>query len=94
MPTKLRRHTITETDEVAEALSHVRAIGETFDLKQLVVLGAERLVEEHRDKQADEDSRTALRQRLLARGLTTPGVDVEAAQWAHEQAWQRNLLDD
>jgi hypothetical protein len=94
VPTKLRRHTITETDEVAKALLQVRAVGETLDLKRLVVLGAERLVEEHKDLEADEDHRRALRMRLLKRTLTAPGVDAEAAQWAHEQAWQRNLLDD
>lgn len=94
MPTKLRRHTITETNEVAEALSRVRAVGETLDLKRLVVLGAERLVEEHQSRVDDEDRRAALRHRLLARTLTTPGVDIEIAKWAHEQAWQRDLLDD
>jgi hypothetical protein len=94
MPTKLRRHTITETYEVARALSQVRAVGETLDLKRLVILGAERLVEEHHSQEADEGRRAALRQRLLTRTLTAPGVDAEATQWAHEQAWQRNLLDD
>jgi hypothetical protein len=94
VPTKLRRHSITETDEVALALAHVRAVGEAVDLKQLVVLGAERLVEEKQEQQDDEAHRTALRKRLLARSLTAPGVDADAARWAHEQAWQRNLLDD
>lgn len=93
MPTKLRRYSITETGEVASALEHVRATGETPDLKRLVVLGAERLVEEHRRRQEDEGRRAALRERLLTRSVTAPGVDTEAAVWVHEQAWQRNLLD-
>jgi hypothetical protein len=91
MPTKLPRHTITETGPVAEAFARVRAVGEEPDVRRLVVLGAQKLIEEHHLRETDGQRRAALQERLIARTTRPGGVDTDAAIWAHEQSWTRHL---
>lgn len=79
VPTRYKRHSITETPPVAAALARVRAAtpGQRVDLGELVVLGAERKLQELR---AGGDRRDALIEDLAQRVLRgDPGVDPEAA---------------
>ena len=80
MPTKRRRHAITETPPVEEALNELRdeLSGERIDFGELVIRGAREKLAELRA----EESRGAERRRELAdalRNRTLPPVDLEAA---------------
>lgn len=92
MPTQRPRHTITETGDVAVAFQRVRALGVTPDPKQLVVLGAERLVEDAQREHDEDDRRRCLREELL-RSTLDGSVNTEAALAAHERGWT-HLGDD
>lgn len=87
MPTKHRRHSVTETPRVKAALDELRATApdERVDLAELVVLGARRKTEEHRSE-GDERQRTLA---SLADRVTTGelGIDVEAAEWVRRHGW-------
>ena len=79
MPTNRRRHFVTETPRVEAALSQLRnELGtDRIDLSEIVVLGAERNLEQVREQRADN---SALRRCLAARirAQTLP-VDADAA---------------
>ena len=87
MPTKHRRHSVTETPRVKQALDELRAMApeERVDLAELVVLGAQCKAEERRS--ADDECRRALVS--LADRVTTGelGIDVEAAEWVRRHGW-------
>ena len=89
MPTKHRRHAITETGPVAEALATLRsAVGEDgFTLSELVVLGAQRKLFE---AQLEETAAARARGRLaeMVRTGTVP-IDVEAADEVRRSGWVR-----
>jgi hypothetical protein len=86
VPTKRPRHTITETDDVAIAFQRVRAVGADPEPKRLVLLGAQKLVEDVERQHQVEGGRAELRERLLARTLGG-AVNTEAALDAHERGW-------
>ncbi|MGI8750087.1 MAG: hypothetical protein ACR2J6_06005 [Thermoleophilaceae bacterium] len=86
MPTKRPRHTITETDDVAVAFQRVRAVGADPEPKHLVLLGAQKLVEDVERGHQEEARRAELRERLLARTVGR-AVNTEAALDAHERGW-------
>lgn len=80
MPTKLRRHAITETPEVKAALDGVRAAtgSERVVLAELVVLGAQEKL--RRLGQPDEGTLRLRRQFAeKIRTRTLPPVDLDAA---------------
>jgi Arc/MetJ-type ribon-helix-helix transcriptional regulator len=89
MPTKLPRHTITETPSVREALDELRRRGEPVSLPELVILGARGLVEDldRREDQRAHDA--ALRERLVARLRSGEGLDLDAALAARDRGWTR-----
>ena len=94
MPTRRRRHMITEVGDVAEALDRVRESGGEPDVRRLIVLGAETVVSDRRRAQADAERRAALRESLIAR-TTAPARPAPGRAVAFlEGAWTRNLLDD
>jgi len=89
MPTQRRRHAITETPPVEEALNQLRAeLGvEKVDLPALVVLGARTKVAAIR---ADRAAEAAARSRLadLVR-RREPLVDLDAASEVRRAGWAR-----
>ena len=89
MPTKRRRHAITETPDIQAALDALRGeLGRSrIELGELVILGANVKLEELR---AQRDS-TAARRRALAdrvRQRDLP-VDAEAADTVRRSGWAR-----
>lgn len=88
MPTKHKRHAITETPPVKEALDALRAEvnGERIDLGELVMLGAEaklarlRMAEGHTDKKLQQ-----LAEKIRRRELD---VDPELADEV-KRSWVR-----
>ncbi len=88
MPTSRKRHSITETDEVASVLDRVRAAtGGVLDLPELVRLGGEAKLRELSAAHAADQRRLVLRRRFGERTATADGVDVEALREIHEQGW-------
>jgi hypothetical protein len=80
MPTKRRRHAITETPPVEEALNELREElnGERIDFGKLVILGAREMLTELR---AEERRGAELRRELAdaIRNRTLTPVDLEVA---------------
>jgi hypothetical protein len=89
MPTKRRRHAITETPPVEQALDELRLeLGtERVELGELVILGAQTKLERIRNARGDTG---ALRRRLAdrVRAGTLP-VDVQAADQVRSSGWAR-----
>lgn len=90
MPTKRRRHAITETPPVEAALDELRGEsgGEKIKLGELVILGAGVKLAELR---AQRDDRAARLQRLAdrVRARNMPGIDREAAEEVRTKGWVR-----
>jgi hypothetical protein len=90
MPTKRRRHAITETPPVEAALDELRGElgGERVKLGELVILGANVKLAELR---AQRDDRAARLRRLADRVRTRdmPGIDREAAEEVRTKGWVR-----
>ena len=89
MPTKRRRHAITETPPVQAALDELRQeLGtDTVELGELVVLGAGVKLEAIRSVQLGD---AAKRQRLADRVRSrTTGADVQAADEVRSSGWAR-----
>lgn len=89
MPTKRRRHAITETPLVEAALDELRgALGtDRVELNELVVLGAAAKLASIR---AERDSAAGLRRRLAdrIRSRSLP-VDLDAAERVRRTGWAR-----
>lgn len=88
MPTKLRRHAITETPEVAAALASLRAAtgAERVNLSELVILGAR--VKAEAIRSADRVAANAIEGLAdMVRSGSLP-VDLEAAEQAR-RSWAR-----
>jgi hypothetical protein len=89
VPTKRRRHALTETPPVQAALDELRReLGtDRIELGELVVLGADVKLAALR---AQRDDTTALRSRLASRVRTRRlGVDVDAADEVRAGGWVR-----
>jgi hypothetical protein len=89
MPTKRRRHAVTETPPVQAALDELRKeLGEDgVELGELVVLGAGVKLEAIRSERAGG---AAKRQRLADRVRSrTTGTDVVAAGEVRSSGWAR-----
>lgn len=87
MPTRHRRHSITETPRVREALEPLRRQGLKVDLGDLVVLGAEQRLRQMEAEQAEEERRRELRLELVEQLRTGEGLDVAAAYEVRETGW-------
>jgi hypothetical protein len=87
MPTRHRRHSITETPRVREALEPLRHRGLKVDLADLLVLGAEQRARQLEAEQAEEERRRELRLQLIERLRTGEGLDVAAAYEVRETGW-------
>lgn len=89
MPTSRRRHTITEVGSVEKALDRVRAATGEPDIRELVVLGADVLLERQRVAREREGRREELRRRLIDRASTGEGIDLVAATEVRRGGWSR-----
>jgi hypothetical protein len=87
MPTRHRRHSITETPRVREALEPLRRQGLKVDLGDLVVLGAEQRLRQMEAEQVEEERRRELRLQLVEQLRTGEGLDVAAAYEVRETGW-------
>jgi hypothetical protein len=87
MPTRHRRHSVTETPRVREALEPLRRRGLKVDLADLLVLGAEQRMRQLEAEQAEEERRRELRLQLIERLRTGEGLDVAAAYEVRETGW-------
>lgn len=91
MPTTRKRHSITETDDVADVLDRVRvATGGLIDLPELVKLGGEAKLRQLDEARADEEHRRELRRQFGERTLSGEGIDVDALRYVHEHGWTRD----
>jgi len=89
VPTKRRRHAITETPPVEAALDELRRElgGERVDLGELVILGAAAKLEALRDERGGGE---ALRRSLAARvRARRPLVDRRLADEVRREGWAR-----
>ena len=89
VPTKRRRHAITETPPVEAALDELRReLGaDQVELSELVVLGAAaKLAAIHAERDGDARLRRRLANRVRARDLP---VDADAAEFARRTGWAR-----
>jgi hypothetical protein len=87
MPTKRRRHAITETPHVQAALDELRRVlgSDSVPLGELVILGAREKVAAIRAQRDDQESRL---QRLADRVRSgTLDVDIEAADEVRRSGW-------
>jgi len=90
VPTKHRRHAITETPPVQAALDELRGElgGERIDLGELVILGAHQKVAQLRAERDDAASRRRrLAERIRRRDVP---VDVAAADEVRRSGWARS----
>jgi hypothetical protein len=90
MPTKHRRHAITETPPVQEALDELRQeLGDAarIELSELVILGARQKVSQLRATRNDTTSRRRqLAERIRRRDIP---VDRAAADEVRRDGWAR-----
>ena len=90
MPTKRKRHMITETAEIETALEPLRAQGLPISFPELVVRGAEAKAAEIRESEADEERRREARERFLKWTLEgAPGLDIDLSR----PAWRRPSIE-
>jgi hypothetical protein len=88
VPTKLPRHTITETPDVKAALDEVRhELGEdSVDFKQLLIVGANETARRVRTRRQNRQAELAqLAKDIFADTL----VDLDAAEEARRARWVR-----
>jgi hypothetical protein len=89
MPTRRRRHAVTETPPIQAVLDELRQAlgGERVDMGELVILGAQQMLVRVR---AQRDDTTALRQRLAARvRRRNIRADRAAADHGRHAGWAR-----
>jgi hypothetical protein len=89
LPTKLPRHTITETPDVQAALDELRRETgrERLQLGELVILGAQVKVRQLRDDRQRDDALLAdLADRIRRR---EPLIDADAADQVRRAGWTR-----
>lgn len=89
MPTKRRRHAITETPRVRDALDELRRElgGDSVELGELVILGADAKLGALR---RERDGRAARRRRLADRVRSrSVGAEVTVADEVRSSGWAR-----
>ena len=94
MPTKLPRHTITETPPISLALRLVRPlygreVKKSEMLGELIALGAKAKLEQTQREEVSEEERRAARVRFAERALTGEGIDFDALREVRETGWVR-----
>jgi hypothetical protein len=94
MPTKRRRHMITETAEIEMALEPLRARGVSVTLPELVIKGAKTTLAEVQAAADDADHNRAARERFLERARTGAGLDPDILLDPRRPAWKRPEVDE
>ena len=79
MPTKHPRHIVTEVGPVAEAFARARRVKPDIHVRDLVLLGAEAVVEQAERERVDEERRAVAIERLFALTTGPDGIDHAAA---------------
>jgi hypothetical protein len=87
VPTRHRRHSITETPTVHEALDALRSRGERVRLSELVVRGARERLRELDEQRVSEERGAELRRQLVEQLHSGDGLDADAAYEARERGW-------
>ena len=90
MPTRLPRHTITETPPVERALRRLRQLrpGQQIDFKELIVLGArEKASQLEAEAGTARQGRAPIEEFLSLRA--NAGLDPDAGLSLHESGWVR-----
>jgi hypothetical protein len=90
MPTKRKRHMITETREIEAALEPLRTRGIPISFPELVIKGAEATIEQERLATESDEQRRAARERFLEWTLEgAPGLDLDLSR----SAWKRPSIE-
>jgi hypothetical protein len=90
MPTKRKRHMITETAEIEAALEPLRARGIPVSFQRLVIKGAEATAEESQATAEDEERRREARERFIQwMHDGCPGIDLDILADPSRPAWRR-----
>jgi hypothetical protein len=87
VPTQRPRHTITETDEVQEALAPLRAHGIEVSFPALLIRGAQATLADRERADADEAERRAARERFFDGAAER--FDLDAAIAVRDAGWLR-----
>jgi hypothetical protein len=87
IPTRLPRHSVTETPHVRAALDELRRRGERVRLDDLVIRGARQRLQELDAAAVEEASNAELRRQLIDRLRTGEGLDAAAAYEVRERGW-------
>jgi hypothetical protein len=90
MPTRLPRHTITETPPVERALRRLRQLrpGQRIDFKELVMIGARaKATQIEAEAAGAREGRAPIEEFLALRG--DEGLDPDAGLSLHDGGWVR-----
>ncbi len=79
VPTKHPRHIVTEVGPIAEAFARARRVKPDVHVRDLVLLGAEAVVEQAKRERGDDERRAAAIERLIALTTDPDGIDHAAA---------------
>ncbi len=85
VPTRRPRHTITETEEVEQALAPLRERGIEVSFPALVVRGAEATLADAESAADDEERRRELRRAFIEHGHEH--FDLDVALTVRDRAW-------
>ncbi|MBA2348753.1 MAG: hypothetical protein H0V81_10710 [Solirubrobacterales bacterium] len=84
MPTKHPRHIVTETGRIAEAFAKARRVKPDVHVRDLVLLGAEAIVEQAEQETVDEERRQRAIADLIALSQDPDAFDRDAAIHVHD----------
>jgi methylthioribose-1-phosphate isomerase len=87
VPTTRKRHTVTETERVEEALKPLRVRGARLDFGELVALGAKAKLTQLEVDEEDAERRLELRKQFLETTRKAEAFDLEAALEVREHGW-------
>lgn len=94
MPTKHPRHIITETGPVAEAFAKARRVKPDVHVRDLVLLGAQAIVEQAEQVTVDEERRQRAIADLIVLSQDPNAFDREAAIHVHDVLGVPELRDE
>ena len=94
MPTKRKRHMITETVEVEIALAPLRSRGIPISFQRLVIKGAEATMAETREGDEEKARRRASRERFLEWTRAGNGLDIDLSRPGWKRPSVEKLLDE
>lgn len=84
MPTKHPRHIVTEVGPVAEAFAKARKVQPDVHVRDLVLLGAQALIERAERDEVDDERRAAAIEELIRMAQDPDAFDRDAGIHVHE----------